>query len=126
MGTLTGRTKLVRESAWAAALNERRGRPRYPFEQDLMFRRRVGQAEITPIPGRTLNMSSRGILFEADSTLEEGEILHMVIRWPARLENRHPMKMVVTGKVVRCSECRTAVAILQYEFRTAGSNGLTL
>ena len=124
MGTITGQAN-KHKRAWASELQERRSKPRYPFEQALVFRRRGRQSETVPSPGNTLNMSSSGLLFEADSTVGLGEVLQIAVNWPAKLDNRCPLKIVVTGRVVRCSGDQTAVEILQYEWRTAGNRGLT-
>lgn len=90
-----------------------------------MFRRKDRPVEI-PHPGKSVNMSSRGILFETDSSLAPGEVLSMAIRWPAQLEHRCAMKIVVVGKVIRCPGSQVAIEILQHAFRTAGKNELSL
>ena len=126
MGKLTGLSKTNEKPASAAQLQERRSNLRYPLELDLVVRRRGGQSEAATVPGKTVNMSSSGILFEADSNLTPGEVLQVAINWPAKLDYRCPLKMIVSGKVVRCSEGRDAVAILQYAFKTMGNSGLNL
>jgi hypothetical protein len=96
------------------------------LELELVFRRCGEDGESAPIAGKTVNISSGGILFEADSGVVVGEVLQMAIRWPAKLEDSCPIKVVVSGKVVRCSESQAAIEILQHEFRTAGKHGLTV
>lgn len=115
-----------RADAWADILRDRRGSPRFPFVQELVFQRKDLPAAIHPVSGKTINMSSRGILFETSSHLFSGEVLQMAINWPARLDQHCPLKIVVLGRVVRCSAGQAAVEILQHAFRTVGKGGLSL
>jgi hypothetical protein len=133
---MLGQTRLNRKAAGESslderalderALDERRSRPRYPFSQELVFRQSGKRHGGLPTPGKALNMSSRGILFETDCSIVLGEVLKMAIEWPIKLENSCPLKLVVTGKVTRCDQGQTAVRILRYEWRTAGQQGLAL
>ena len=126
MARLMGQTSLNREVAGESSLDERRSRPRYPFSQELVFRQSGQRNGSLPTPGKTLNMSSRGILFETDSSMVLGEVLRMAIEWPIKLENSCPLNLVVTGEVTRCDQGQAAVRILRYEWRTAGKQGLAL
>jgi len=105
---------------------ERRGADRFPLERDLRYKilsKRLGHEQGS---GRTMNMSSSGILFATDGTLLPGKKLEMAISWPAQLDNRCALKLVARGRVVRVGQGCAAVEIHQYEFRTMGNNGLSL
>jgi DNA-binding NarL/FixJ family response regulator len=66
----------------------------------------------------TLNISSKGVLFKADKSLEPGQLLQVSVDWPARLENQIPLKLVAEGRIVRNVDGIVAMAIEKYEFRT--------
>ena len=74
--------------------------------------------------GKTLNMSSRAMLFTTESTLAEGELVEVAVSWPALLDGVLPLKLVAQGRLVRIEEKRAAIAIERYEFKTCGSSGL--
>jgi hypothetical protein len=99
---------------------DRRGSDRFPIEREVKYRAitRTGLDENGA--GKTINMSSNGILFETSSTLLPGRRLELSVNWPAQLSNGCPLKLVAKGKVVRSDASTAAVEILQYEFRTLG------
>jgi hypothetical protein len=74
--------------------------------------------------GKTVNMSSRGVLFTTESTLPEGEQIELAVSWPALLNGVLPLKLVAQGRLVRTEENQAAIAIEKYEFKTCGSSGL--
>ena len=102
---------------------ERRRDRRYALELDvkwkLIRRRRVLDA------GRavTIDLSSGGVLIEADGPLPSGLQVELAITWPVKLHNTAPMQLVITGKIVRVNGRRVAVRSLQHEFRTIGTPG---
>ncbi len=71
--------------------------------------------------GRTVNMSSSGVLFTSEQPLFPGRRLELSVSWPAQLDNKCPLKLVARGKIVRSDAGLAAIEIQQYEFRTAGS-----
>src|SRR5258708_28670482 len=75
--------------------------------------------------GKTINMSSNGVLFTTDQFLLPGRRLELSISWPAQLNSNVPLKLVARGRGVRCEEGKAAIEIHQYEFRTA-SQGATV
>jgi hypothetical protein len=100
---------------------ERRGNRRYRIALDLQWnvvrRRRV----LDSGTGRTLDLSSGGILFDAGRQLQHGMTVEMSIAWPALLHDVAPLQLVISGRVVRSDGPRIAVNVLQHEFRTAGT-----
>jgi len=65
----------------------------------------------------TSDMSSRGILIQTDRILKPGKRVQLLIDWPAVLDGAIPLRLVVSGKVLRSGRRGTAVSVLQYEFR---------
>jgi hypothetical protein len=103
--------------------SDRRGADRFPIEREVRFKllnRKT--AEETGI-GRTVNMSSNGVLFTTDHYLLPGRRLEVSISWPAQLNAKVGLKLVARGRVVRCEEGRAAIEIHQYEFRTQAGPG---
>ena len=68
--------------------------------------------------GKTINMSSAGILFTTDAMLLPGRRLEISVNWPAQLNNKCALKLVARGRVVRFEGGKAAMEIQQYEFRT--------
>lgn len=105
---------------------DRRGSNRFEIDRELRFKvtNRKAQGEVGQ--GRTINMSSTGILFATDQNLLPGRTVELAVSWPAQLNNKCALKLVARGRVVRSEAGYAAVQIQHYEFRTLGSQGLTL
>ena len=99
---------------------DRRGSDRFPMEREVKFRVLARKNAEEAGVGKTVNMSSGGVLFMTDQMLLPGRRLEIAISWPAQLNNTCPLKLVARGRVVRVDNGRTAVEIQQYEFRTQG------
>jgi hypothetical protein len=102
---------------------DRRSAVRFPIEEDVrykVFNRNTIEVGL----GKTLNMSSNGILFTTERTLVPGERLEVAVNWPAQLDHKCALKLVTTGRVVRSDTNVAAIAIERYEFRTQGIRGL--
>ncbi|MGE5570615.1 MAG: PilZ domain-containing protein [Rhodospirillales bacterium] len=102
---------------------ERRSSARFPIEQEVRYKI-FNRNTIEVGSGKTVNMSSRGVLFTTERMLGPGERVELSVNWPAQLDNRCPLKLVTTGRVVRTNGALAAIAIERYEFRTQGSHGL--
>ncbi len=74
--------------------------------------------------GKTLDISSKGVLFETVQRLRPGKRIEVSVNWPALLEGSCPLKFVAVGRVVRADDSRAAMRIEQYEFRTRRSKEL--
>jgi hypothetical protein len=72
--------------------------------------------------GKTVNMSSGGVLFTTESPLPEGDRVELAVCWPAQLNQMLPLKLVAQGLLVRSYETQAAILIERYEFKTRGSN----
>ena len=107
------------------ATDERRTRNRYPIERELKYKVLGARENIIQVGlGKSLNMSSSGVLFTTESILLEGLVVELAVSWPALLDNVLPLKLIARGRLVRADGTQAAMTIERYEFRTRGSNGL--
>jgi hypothetical protein len=68
--------------------------------------------------GRTIDMSSTGLRFNADRPLQTGQRLDVSIDWPVLLDGGVQLQLIVSGVVVRSSGNETALRIQRHEFKT--------
>lgn len=68
----------------------------------------------------TINISSAGVLFGTTHPPRTGTRLELAIDWPAQLDGRCPLNLIVKGRVARSEQGRAAIEVLQHEFRTRG------
>jgi hypothetical protein len=109
----------------AEAVDERRASNRLPIERDVRYKLLGGKKSVKQMGlGKTVNMSSGGVLFTTESPLPEGERVELAVSWPAQLNQELPLKLVAMGRLVRSDETHAAISIERYEFKTRGSNGL--
>jgi PilZ domain len=102
---------------------DRRITDRFPIENNLRYK--VLEATQSGA-GQTLNMSSGGILFTAESRLPIGGQVEVSVDWPAQLNARCGLKLVATGKVVRSTADAAAIRIERYDFRTRATAKITV
>jgi hypothetical protein len=102
--------------------NDRRHADRFPIERELRYRilskRPTANENEEAGTGKTVNISSKGVLFEAQHILLPGRRVEVSIAWPAQLNDKCALRLVARGRVVRFEEGSTAIEIQQYEFRT--------
>ena len=110
-------------SAMQADHADRRSAVRFPIEQDVRYKV-FTRNTIEVGMGKTVNMSSNGVLFTTERALSLGERLEVAVAWPAQLDHKCALKLVTTGRVVRTEGGVAAIAIERYEFRTQGIHGL--
>ncbi len=106
---------------FAEARPERRNSGRFQLEQEVYYRvlgRSAGNSEGY---GKTLDMSSGGILFTTSEPLTLGNHIEVSVSWPAKLDNT-ALKLVARGRVVRSDADKVAVTIDKYEFHTRRAN----
>ena len=113
-------TKLEKEKS------DRRGADRFPIEREVRFKVLSRKSEDEIGFGKTINMSSNGVLFTTPERLLPGRRLEVSISWPAQLNSRVALKLVARGRVVRCEDGKAAIEIHQYEFRTQAAQGPTV
>jgi hypothetical protein len=100
---------------------DRREDRRYNLILDLRWKLVRRRKVLDSGSGRTLDLSSSGVCFEAGRSLPVGLNVEISISWPALLHNIAPMQLVVSGKIIRADGGRAAVRMVQHEFRTAGN-----
>jgi hypothetical protein len=101
--------------------SERRRSERFSIQREVrykVFKKRRGSLVGS---GKTINISSSGVLFTSDEVLRLGERLELSISWPVRLDNKNALKLVVLGTVVRVTPGCTAMQIRHHEFHTQSS-----
>src|SRR6266849_3077648 len=105
--------------------DDRRSSNRLPIEREVRYKVLGGKKAVKQVGlGRTLNMSSGGVLFTTETALPEGERVELAVSWPAQLNDVLPLKLVALGRLVRTDQTSAAISIERYEFKTRGSNGL--
>ncbi len=99
--------------------NDRRHSDRFPIERNVRYKVLSKRGGEEAGEGKTLNMSSAGVLFTADHQLVPGKRMELSITWPAQLNNKCALRLVARGRVVRSINGIAALEIQQYEFRTS-------
>ena len=99
------------------ALVERRQKNRFDVHTNLRYRM-IERKNVISGAGKTLNVSSSGMLFTTEHELPVGRTIKIEIEWPALLDGTCLLKLVGTATVVRSLERHAAIRILRYEFRT--------
>jgi len=97
---------------------ERRAHCRFPVSMDLEYWVLSGRAVMPGGRGKSVNMSSGGVLFRSAEPVPAGTRLELSIDWPARLDDSVGLKLRVTGHAIRGENGCTAVVMERYEFRT--------
>lgn len=101
---------------------DRRRDRRYHLNLDLRWKLVRRRKVLESGSGRTLDVSSSGLYFDAGRPLPVGLNVELSIAWPALLHNIAPMQLVISGRIIRAEGVRAAVRMVQHEFRTAGSS----
>jgi hypothetical protein len=68
--------------------------------------------------GRTVDISSIGVAFEAAGKFKPGALVQLSISWPVLLDETCKMQLMIVGRVVRTGNQDVACTIDRYEFRT--------
>jgi PilZ domain len=105
---------------------DRRSRRRYDLDLDLQYKV-IRHYHISQTgTGRTINFSGGGVAFATRDVLKPGSTLEVSIAWPIMLNTKCPLKLVITGRVIRSSPELTAMRMEKYEFRTQGVRMMTM
>ena len=109
-----------RESApLRPAATDVHSKARFPI--DLAFRYSAGNQPGLSGAGRVVNISSSDVIVTCRHRLEPGAQVELVIEWPALLNGRIPIHLVMLGRVVRANISGFAVGSCQHRFQLAGS-----
>jgi PilZ domain len=98
---------------------DRRHSDRFPIEREVRYRVMNKRGNDEAGEGKTINISSSGVLFTSQHLLLPGRRMELSINWPAQLNNKCALKLVARGRVIRFEQGIAAIEIQQYEFRTA-------
>jgi c-di-GMP-binding flagellar brake protein YcgR len=102
---------------------DRRRSDRFAIEREIRYRALNKRGGEEAGEGRTVNMSSSGVLFTSEQILRPGRRVELAISWPAQLNNKCALKLVARGRIVRFDNGLAAMEIQQYEFRTQSVPG---
>jgi len=102
---------------------ERRRSDRFAIEREIRYRALNKRGGEEAGEGKTVNMSSSGVLFTSAQILRPGRRIELAISWPAQLNNKCALKLVARGRIVRFDNGLAAMEIQQYEFRTQSAPG---
>ena len=97
---------------------DRRDARRFPLETEVHWRGVGARDKISPGRGRSINMSSNGVLFTTARPLRVGSRVELSIHWPVSLDDVCPLKLVMQGRITRAAEKAAAITFDRYEFRT--------
>lgn len=100
---------------------DRRRDKRYELELALRWKLIKRRRLLESGEGRTVDLSSGGILFDAGRPLPAGLNVELSVTWPVMLHNVAPLQLVVYGKIVRSAGRQTAIRMVQHELRTVGT-----
>lgn len=98
---------------------DRRRRRRYSLNLDLEYAAAGSNSTTHTGKGRTIDISSNGILFQVEDCPDMGERIRLTLWWPARLNSGCSLRLVLDGVVVRRSANVYAMRFDRHEFRTA-------
>jgi hypothetical protein len=97
---------------------ERRSKARYPVELNVRYRTLEKGLALAGV-GRTLNVSSHGLLIAcAEQLVEDGRRLQVALEWPSMLNGTTPLQLIAVCRVIRCQSEVFAVRLERYQFRT--------
>ena len=106
---------------WAASASgptDRRLNQRYPIAIPLEYKLLRSGKVLKTGQGRTLNLSSSGVLAECDAELPNGAAVELSLAWPARIDGKVGLSLIAIGTTVRTAGRGTAVVFSQHYFRT--------
>jgi hypothetical protein len=101
---------------------DQRANGRYPIALEVHYKVLSGDRVGRVGCGRTLNISSGGVLLETDQLLPPTGVVELAIQWPFLLREVCSLKLVMRGRIVRLDYQNKATAVRAefHEFRTAG------
>lgn len=104
----------------AVPQSDRRAHQRYPITLDVEYKLFDGTGVQRKGSGRSINISSRGVLLALPGPLPSLGSVQLSIKWPFLLEDSIALKLMMHGNIVRVEGDTIAVQVTGYEFRTTG------
>jgi hypothetical protein len=111
--------KLSVQDLQALDLSERRHRTRFPIELGVHYTVEGHEAERA---GRTVNISSCGLLITSADKLDLGASIRVVVEWPVLMDGMCPLALHIRGNVIRSEQKLVAVRFSSHELRTTGKS----
>jgi len=108
----------IRRENWGP--EDRRSAHRFPIKVEVRYVLLKGKNADVAGSGRTINISSSGVLFESPHSIRPGVQIELSVAWPARIDGTVGLQLRASGKTVRQQDNCTGVRILHSEFRTCG------
>jgi hypothetical protein len=99
----------------APGRRERRRTRRYPLKLEVAYRTASEGGGFTG-SGETRDISSRALLFTADSELAAGANLQVTLRWPVELGGATPIRLLASGPILRRDSRGIVLLIKRYAF----------
>jgi hypothetical protein len=101
---------------------EHRANRRYPIALPLQYKL-IAKGRVQRLGfGRTINISSHGVLIECDDPVPaRGQ---MELNWPFPIQSVCALNLIMRGRIVRKREKTVALKTVFQEFRTAGRSAL--
>src|ERR1039457_7220782 len=96
---------------------ERRSKTRFPIHRDLRYKLLEDDVVIESGMGETIDMASGGMAFQIERPLKVGAFVELSISWPVMLVDSCPMRLIVSGRVVRAGGKRSVCRVEKYESR---------
>ena len=97
--------------------SDRRSSVRVPVHLEVRYNVAGRRGPVESRSGQTIDVSSSGLSFTADTPLPIGLKLDLSIDWPFQLDGDQ-LQLIASGVVVRTSGAVTALRIERYELRT--------
>jgi PilZ domain-containing protein len=98
--------------------HDRRSHRRFPVSVDLEYSLLLPEGHVQVGRGRTINLSSGGVLFEAEASVPVNMPVELSIFWPLRTGEQAQVELHATGKTVRAKGRQVAVKFDRSRFRT--------
>ena len=99
---------------------ERRANQRYPITLEVEYKVPSANAVRQKGFGRTINISSRGVLLDISDPLPILCPIQLSINWPFLLDRSVALKLLLYGEIVRVLGNRIAVKVTGHTFHTTG------
>src|ERR1017187_7030750 len=97
---------------------ERRATRRFALEQEVSYKVLDHRAAVPEGgAGKTLDISSKGVLFETEQRLRPGKRVEVSVNWPAQWGGGGPMKFVAVGGLAGPDERRAELPREHDDFR---------
>jgi hypothetical protein len=98
--------------------HERRNKFRFAIERDVRYKLAEDGVVVAAGVGQTRDIGSGGVAFVTEKPLTPGGYVELSISWPVLLDETCLMRLIVFGRVLRCTGRKAVCTIYKYEFRT--------